>query len=206
MQSFFSALTWASMGLLVPCIALLFYFLLRALILIGQEWQLRRLSLRILNAIDAFEEQLLANNFARYKENLAELSASETFPLLEHLASVVDSTANKSLRERQLGDYALHGESELSTPRLLIRLGPSLGLIGTLIPMGPALAGLANGDLVSLSQNMQVAFSTTVLGVLVGGIGFVLYQSRKLRIAQGMHKLEFVFHYVQEAEDDEADQ
>lgn len=200
MQSLFSTLTWASMGLLVPCIALLFYFLVRALVLIGQEWRQRRSGSRLLSEINTLEEKLLFNNATEFRNKLIELNNSESFPLLKHLVSVVDIGSSKSLRERQLGDYALYGESELSTPRLLIRLGPSLGLIGTLIPMGPALAGLANGDLVSLSQNMQVAFSTTVLGVLVGGIGFVLYQSRKHRFAQGMHKLEFIFQYVQEVE------
>lgn len=200
MQNFFSILTWASMGLLVPCVALLLYFLVRALILIGQEWQQRRSSKNVLSEIDVLEHKFLSSDFAEYRNSLSQLSDKESFPLLKHLVSVADNNISIALRERQLGDYALHGEAELSMPRLLIRLGPSLGLIGTLIPMGPALAGLANGDLVSLSQNMQVAFSTTVLGVLVGGIGFVLYQFRKQRFAQAMHRLEFLFHYVQEAE------
>jgi len=204
MQSFFSVLSWVSMGLLVPCIALLLYFLVRALILVGQEWHQRRAGARLLRQINAMEEEFLASNFAEFKHQLSELNSSESFPLLKHLACIVGVSISKSLRERQLGDFALYGEAELATPRLLIRLGPSLGLIGTLIPMGPALAGLANGDLVSLAQNMQVAFSTTVLGVLVGGIGFVLYQSRKYRIAQAMHKLEFLFQYVQEVEANEA--
>lgn len=206
MQSLFSALTWASMGLLVPCIALLLYLLVRALILIGQEWRQYRTGKRLLGKLDALEEEFLTYDFREFKSKLTALNGTESVPLLKHLARIVDANVSKSLKERQLGDYTLYGESELSTPRLLIRLGPSLGLIGTLIPMGPALAGLANGDLVSLSQNMQVAFSTTVLGVLVGGIGFVLYQSRKHRFAQGMHRLEFVFQYVQEIEARETDQ
>lgn len=200
MQSFFSVLTWASMGLLVPCIALLLYFLIRALLLIGQEWQQRRIASILFKEIDTIEDELLTSNFAEFRKKLIEMSDSKSFPLTKYLARIVNINVNKSMREKQLGDFALYGESELATPRMLIRLGPSLGLVGTLIPMGPALAGLANGDLVSLSQNMQVAFSTTVLGVLVGGIGFVLYQSRKHRFAQAMHKLDFLFQYVQEVE------
>jgi len=200
MQNFFSVLTWASMGLLVPCVALLLYFLVRALLLVGQEWQQRRNGRKLLGEIDVLEQSFLVSDLTEYRNSLRKLRGNNPLPLLRHLIGVSDSSLNSALRERQLGDYALYGEAELSMPRLLIRLGPSLGLVGTLIPMGPALAGLANGDLVSLSQNMQVAFSTTVLGVLVGGIGFVLYQSRKQRFAQGMHRLEFLYQYVQEAE------
>jgi biopolymer transport protein ExbB/TolQ len=39
--------------------------------------------------------------------------------------------------------------------------------------MGPALVGLAAGDIASMAQNMQVAFSTTVLGIFVGAVGLV---------------------------------
>ena len=200
MQNFFSVLTWASMGLLVPCIALLLYFLIRALLLVGQEWRQRRIASSLFTEITAMENECLTSNFSEFKNKLEKLHDNKSFPLAKHLVRIVDIGVNKSMREKQLGDFVLYGESELAAPRMLIRLGPSLGLVGTLIPMGPALAGLANGDLVSLSQNMQVAFSTTVLGVLVGGIGFVLYQSRKHRFAQAMHKLDFLFQYVQEVE------
>lgn len=62
--------------------------------------------------------------------------------------------------------------AKLSTARVLTRVGPMLGLMGTLIPLGPALTGLASGDLVTLAENMRVAFATTVVGLLVGGAGF----------------------------------
>ena len=203
MLSFFSTLTWISMGLLVPCIALLLYFLARALLLLGQDWQQRLRDRDLIAELDVIEDRLVANDFREYKSRVAEFERKYSSPLAKHIRTVMDEKASRSFRERQLGDFAMYGESELSLPRLLIRLGPSLGLIGTLIPMGPALAGLAAGDMVSLTQNMQVAFSTTVLGIVIGSIGFVLYQSRKQRFAQGMHRLEFVFQYVMESEKNE---
>jgi hypothetical protein len=48
--------------------------------------------------------------------------------------------------------------------RLWVRLGPALGLAGTLIPLGPALLGLAANDLEALSAGLIIAFGTTVLG------------------------------------------
>jgi len=50
----------------------------------------------------------------------------------------------------------------------LARRGPALGLMGTLIPLGPALVGLAAGNLQMMSENLVIAFATTVVGLLVG--------------------------------------
>ncbi|MDD4788949.1 MAG: MotA/TolQ/ExbB proton channel family protein, partial [Pirellulales bacterium] len=58
---------------------------------------------------------------------------------------------------------------DVNRVRVLVRLGPLLGLAGTLIPLGPALMALSEGDLSSLSAQLVVAFSTTVVGLLVGG-------------------------------------
>ena len=61
----------------------------------------------------------------------------------------------------------------------LARIAPMLGLMGTLIPLGPGLAALGSGELSILTTAMSVAFDTTVLGLLVGIIGFVLGRIRR---------------------------
>ena len=62
---------------------------------------------------------------------------------------------------------------------LLARLAPMLGLMGTLIPLGPGLAALGAGELDVLTTAMSVAFDTTVLGLLVGMVGFVAGRLRR---------------------------
>lgn len=52
--------------------------------------------------------------------------------------------------------------------RLVVRIGPSLGLMGTLIPMGSGLAGLTQGNMAQLSSNLILAFTTTVVGLALG--------------------------------------
>ena len=59
------------------------------------------------------------------------------------------------------------------------RLGPSLGLMGTLIPLGPGLLALANGDLAQLSANLIIAFATTVVGILIAVICSGVHALRK---------------------------
>ncbi len=62
---------------------------------------------------------------------------------------------------------------------ILTRVSPMLGLMGTLIPLGPGLAGLGQGDLSILTTAVTVAFDTTVLGLLTGIVGFVLGRFRR---------------------------
>lgn len=62
--------------------------------------------------------------------------------------------------------------------RLVVRVGPGLGLIGTLIPMGTGLAALGQGDLATLSQDLVIAFTTTVVGLAVGLCGFLFLTVR----------------------------
>lgn len=57
---------------------------------------------------------------------------------------------------------------------VLARTGPMLGLIGTLIPLQPALAGLAAGDMQEMAANLLIGFTTTVVGLIVGGVSFAL--------------------------------
>jgi len=91
-----------------------------------------------------------------------------------------------------LANYEITADRKLARFGRLAKLGPVLGLIGTLIPMGPALQGLASGDLVQLSTQMQVAFTTTVVGLLVGVIGFLLYQQERRLVFAEISALEFI--------------
>ncbi len=62
----------------------------------------------------------------------------------------------------------------VDTARIWVRLGPALGLAGTLIPLGSALTALAANDLQILSQRLILAFGTTVLGLVAGSIAWIV--------------------------------
>lgn len=71
------------------------------------------------------------------------------------------------------------GRRRIGAADMLARLGPMLGLMGTLIPLGPGLAGLGEGNVAVLAQAVTTAFDTTVVGLLVGAVGFVLGRLRR---------------------------
>lgn len=62
---------------------------------------------------------------------------------------------------------------------ILVRVGPSLGLLGTLIPLGPGLAALGTGDIATLAQSLTIAFDTTVTGLTVGAVAFLISKYKK---------------------------
>ena len=70
-------------------------------------------------------------------------------------------------------------KSRIERADFITRLAPMLGLMGTLIPLGPGLAALGDGDVSVLSTAMSVAFDTTVLGLLSGMTGFVIARLRR---------------------------
>ncbi len=62
---------------------------------------------------------------------------------------------------------------------ILVKVGPSLGLLGTLIPLGPGLAALGTGDIATLAQSLTIAFDTTVTGLTVGALSYLISKYKK---------------------------
>ena len=75
---------------------------------------------------------------------------------------------------------------------MLARVGPMFGLMGTLIPMGPALIGLASGNIQQLASNLVIAFSTTVIGILVGVICYSISMVKRRWYAQDLSDMEYI--------------
>ena len=71
------------------------------------------------------------------------------------------------------------GRRRIERADFITRIAPMLGLMGTLIPLGPGLAALGQGELSILTTAMTVAFDTTVIGLLAGIVGFVLGRMRR---------------------------
>jgi biopolymer transport protein ExbB/TolQ len=93
---------------------------------------------------------------------------------------------------KALADFDFDAQRRLSRTRLLVRAGPALGLMGTLIPLSPALTGLANGDTGALSHDLRVAFSVTVVGLLIGAVAFGLSLSRDRMYSQDLSDLQYL--------------
>jgi biopolymer transport protein ExbB/TolQ len=98
-----------------------------------------------------------------------------------------DNELNKALAE-----FDFDAQRRLGRTRMLVRAGPALGLMGTLIPLSPALTGLANGNTTALSQDLRIAFSVTVVGLLIGAVAFAISLSRDRMYGQDLSDLQYV--------------
>jgi biopolymer transport protein ExbB/TolQ len=74
--------------------------------------------------------------------------------------------------------------------RMLVRIAPALGLIGTLIPMGTGLAALGQGDMTKLSSDLVIAFTTTVVGLTLGIISFFFYTVKRRWVEEDIKNME----------------
>lgn len=78
----------------------------------------------------------------------------------------------------------------LEAPRIATRVSPMLGLVATMIPMGPALRSLADGQLSDVSANLTVAFSAVILALLSASITYFIVNVRRRWYAEEMLRIE----------------
>ncbi len=79
-------------------------------------------------------------------------------------------------------DVAAH--KLLEVPRVTTRITPMLGLVATMIPMGPALKGLSDGNLASVSENLAIAFSAVILALIAAAITYWVVSIKRRWLAE----------------------
>lgn len=92
--------------------------------------------------------------------------------------------------EHALADYELSVQRRLDHTRILVRAGPALGLMGTLIPLAPGLAALGHGEVNTLATDLRTAFAATTIGLLVGTVAFALTLTRTRMYTEDLTALE----------------
>lgn len=116
---------------------------------------------------------------------------------IKRLRTVVHDPAYSEIAtENFIQDTTLNLWKKIDRLRILVRVAPSLGLIGTLIPMGTGLAALGQGDLSRLSSDLVIAFTTTVVGMTVGITAFFMYTVKRRWIEEDVKNLELAAELI----------
>ena len=102
------------------------------------------------------------------KKVLTEIAKSEA----------LDSDSREALARKLVEHEEEKIDKSLRNTDIITRVGPTLGLMGTLIPLGPGLAALGAGDVNTLADALTIAFDTTVVGI---GSGALCYFISKIR-------------------------
>ena len=183
-----NVLFWISNGLLVPVIVGLLYFFVNSILLLGIFFNQYLTHSKQTKLLKKTLVSLRADDMEKLTVEASKIPQSNFTGFLHNIIE----TPSKAYSNRLLADYEVRADAELGKYKLLTKFGPILGLMGTLIPMGPALAGLATGDVASMAYNMQIAFATTVVGLFVGAIGYVLLQIKQRWFVAELADLEFI--------------
>lgn len=89
---------------------------------------------------------------------------------------------------------------KIKTTDLIAKLGPMFGLLGTLIPLGPGIIALGQGDTVTLSKSLLTAFDTTVAGLICAAAALVISVIRKRWYSEYMADTETIIECILEEE------
>ena len=186
-----------STSLLIPVIIFLLIAFIFALLMLGNFYGLYINRLKFKKSIKIFLDKCRKANikniaFEKY------LKGNKLFA--EYLQKIKNLKWHPVHSEKIVSDFEMKLEKELESSKTLMRIGPMLGLMGTLIPMGPALVGLASGDISSMALNMQVAFSTTVVGIFIGIIGYVTQLIKQRWFIEDVNNLEYLYNLSQAEE------
>ena len=179
-----STLNMISQSLQIPVIIFLVIFAIFAVLAIGglvSEYTSRRKV-----SVDLIEDLIYSISNASSLEEIknviknAKIYESQKVVLIKILRSnslTQDSrhALAKKLIEAEENKFA----KTIEKTDVVTRIGPTLGLMGTLIPMGPGLAALGAGDVNTLANAIIVAFDTTVVGIGAGAVAYFVSKVRR---------------------------
>ncbi|MHB9073135.1 MAG: MotA/TolQ/ExbB proton channel family protein [Desulfobaccales bacterium] len=94
--------------------------------------------------------------------------------------------------EKRLQEAELELIKGLDKIRFAIRVGPAVGLMGTLIPMGISLAALAQGDMPKMAGSMVTAFTATVVGLACGVAAYLMSLVKEKWVRADMREMEYL--------------
>jgi biopolymer transport protein ExbB/TolQ len=175
-----------------------FGFFLYELYLRFRYRDLDALETRALRARKAFRDGKPRTAYRYLQENNYSIVVARfLFDLIRNYQT--ERLAAKPLKLLQ--EYEFYTLKRLERTRILVRIGPMLGLMGTLIPLSPALIGLATGDTTQLAVNLTTAFSVTVIGLLIGGIAFVISIVRDRMYSQDISDMEYLLELLEGGSD-----
>ena len=179
-----SGLNMISQSLQIPVVILLIVFAFFAVVTLGSlvaEYTSRKKV-----SADTLEKMIYSISNASSSEELMEviknarLYENQKVVLVKILRaeSLTDETRETLARKLIEFEEENRGKS-IDRTDIVTRIGPTLGLMGTLIPMGPGLAALGAGDVNTLANSIIVAFDTTVVGIGAGAVGYFVSKIRR---------------------------
>lgn len=188
-------------SLLIPDIILLIFFFIRALILLGSTYNQFMVRRKVNRHLAMAIKELQPSGVDALRDLLPKKHDSL---FTEYMADLLTHPSNDAYTDYLITHYETEVAKDVNLSRLLTKLGPVLGLIGTLISMSPALVGLSTGDISGMAYNMQVVFSATVVGLVISAVGLFTQQLKTRWYAKDVNNLDYVSRIYAESHEKKA--
>ena len=176
-------------SLLIPDIIVLLILFVRALLLSGSFYNQFITKYKNQRQLSPILETLSPESVPRLQEALPEKDNSL---FVKYLRKILLRPTDGAYADYMISNFENEAENDIVTSKLLSKVGPVLGLIGTLIAMSPALTGLSQGDISKMASNMQVVFATTVVGLVVSLVGLITLQFKQRWYAKEVNQLDYI--------------
>ncbi len=192
-----------SESLLAPVVIILVIFLIYAILSLGgflNEWFTKK-PLKS-DGLESLLQDISKSNSP--DELMAVVNGSSLYKGQKEILGKITKNYNLGPEARKAFASKLIEEEEsklvkvTSKTDILVRLGPIFGLLGTLIPLGPGLSALGTGDITTLAQSLTIAFDTTVTGLTIGAIGYIVSKYRKQWYASDLTTTETIAEAILE--------
>ena len=186
----------------VPVKAVLIVMLVISLVMVGgliAEWLQRRyLTVKAASVIDAIKKG--DNDTVTIIKNSSLLAKQKRLLLELTIHNSLTDEMKENFASSLLDNYSQNLDWVVKKSDLIIKLGPTFGLLGTLIPLGPGIIALAQGDTATLSYSLLAAFDTTVIGLIAASICTVISMIRRRWYAKDKIMLTLIMEAVLERE------
>ncbi|MEE3325072.1 MAG: MotA/TolQ/ExbB proton channel family protein [Methanosphaera sp.] len=177
------ALDLISQSLTIPVLIILLVIFLLALITIGAT--IAEYSSRKVMSVDKIKELIYDIHEAGSVSELKNIINNSQLPdsqkiILDNIANSesLNNNSREILARKLVESEEEKIDKKLRRTDIITRIGPTLGLMGTLIPLGPGLAALGSGDINTLAGSLTVAFNTTIVGIGSGALAYVIGKIR----------------------------
>lgn len=191
-----------SAALLYPVVIVLMLLVFASLIFIGEflsEYAKRHRDIQKLEAgCKELEKTMKNSEFSEAAKALKKIQQNYMVTSFSRDAAPYLEQQRFSVIEKLAADYEIRMSKQLEKTKILATISPMLGLMGTLIPLGPALIGLSQGDIATLANNLMIAFATTVVGLFAGSVGYVLTQVRKRWYWEDISDIDYILNTLEE--------
>ncbi len=186
----------------IPVKVVLIAMLVISLILVGgliaEMLQRKYIKVKAASVIDAIKRG--DNDPATIIKNSSLTSKQKRLLLELTIHKNLSNEMKENFAASLLDNYNQGLEQSIKKSDLIVKLGPTFGLLGTLIPLGPGIIALAQGDTATLSYSLLAAFDTTVIGLIAGSICTVVSLIRRKWYSKDKIMLTLIMEAVLEAE------